>query len=139
METVLFASASGLAAIWLGVHTFVGGRQIATPLVEATALPSVVRHTQYLCWHFTTVAIAAMAGMLFGLVHATLTVPFGLSQHVVGLGVTLLATSATYFAYRVALPEVSSPPRIEAFQTYEVPLLSDLPLVGEALFSQTPR
>ncbi|WP_424969181.1 ABC transporter permease [Dinoroseobacter sp. S76] len=87
---------------------------------------------------WTGVAIAAMAGMLFGLVHATLTVPFGLSQHVVGLGVTLLATSATYFAYRVALPEVSSPPRIEAFQTYEVPLLSDLPLVGEALFSQTP-
>lgn len=84
------------------------------------------------------VAVAMLAGMLFGLLHATLTVPFGLSQHVVGLGVTLLATSTAYFAYRLMLPEVTSPPRIEPFQPFEIPLLSDLPLVGPALFSQTP-
>jgi simple sugar transport system permease protein len=76
--------------------------------------------------------------MLFGLLHSTLTVPFGLSQHVVGLGVTLLATSSTYYAYRLALPEVTSPPKIEAFQPYEIPILSDIPLLGPALFSQTP-
>ena len=76
--------------------------------------------------------------MLFGLLHATLTVPFGLSQHVVGLGITLLATSSAYYAYRLALPEVSSPPRITPFQTYEVPLLSDIPILGPALFNQTP-
>lgn len=62
------------------------------------------------------VGVAFLTGVCFGLLHGVLTVPFGLSQHVVGLGITLLATSATYFAYRVALPEVSSPPRIEAFQ-----------------------
>ena len=84
------------------------------------------------------VGVAMGAGMLFGLLHATLTVPFGLSQHVVGLGVTLLATSTSYFAYRVSLPEVSSPPKIEPFQPYELPFLSDIPVVGEALFAQTP-
>lgn len=84
------------------------------------------------------VLAALGAGMVFGLVHGTLTVPFGLSQHVVGLGVTLLATSATYYAYRLALPEVQSPPRIEAFQAWEVPILSDVPLIGPALFAQTP-
>lgn len=83
------------------------------------------------------VGVAAAAGMLFGLLHATLTVPFGLSQHVVGLGVTLLATSASSFAYRLMLPEVTSPPKIEPFQPIEIPLLSDIPLLGEALFSQT--
>ena len=72
------------------------------------------------------VAIAMAAGMLFGLLHATLTVPFGLSQHVVGLGITLLATSAAYYAYRLALPEVTSPPRITPFQPYEIPLLSQI-------------
>lgn len=87
---------------------------------------------------WTGVAVAMLVGMLFGLLHSILTVPFGLSQHVVGLGVTLLATSATYYAYRLALPQVTSPPKIEAFQPYEIPVLSDLPLVGEALFSQTP-
>lgn len=84
------------------------------------------------------VAVAFASGALFGLVHATLTVPFGLSQHVVGLGITLLATATAYFAYRLALPEVTSPPRIEPFQPWEVPLLSDIPILGEALFSQTP-
>lgn len=84
------------------------------------------------------VGVAMLVGMMFGLLHSTLTVPFGLSQHVVGLGVTLLATSSTYYAYRLALPEVTSPPKIEAFQPYEIPILSDIPLLGPALFSQTP-
>jgi simple sugar transport system permease protein len=84
------------------------------------------------------VAVAMVVGMGFGAVHSLLTVPFGLSQHVVGLGVTLLATSSTYYAYRLALPEVTSPPKITAFQPWEIPLLSDIPLIGPALFSQTP-
>lgn len=84
------------------------------------------------------VGVAFASGAAFGLVHGVLTVPFGLSQHVVGLGITLLATSTAYFAYRLALPEVTSPPRIDPFQPWEVPILSDLPLLGEAVFSQTP-
>ncbi|MFK7880368.1 ABC transporter permease [Roseobacter sp.] len=87
---------------------------------------------------WTGVAIAMAVGMLFGLLHATLTVPFGLSQHVVGLGITLLATSSTYYAYRLALPEVISPPKIEAFQPYPIPGLAELPVIGPALFNQTP-
>lgn len=83
------------------------------------------------------VMAAMLAGMAFGLLHATLTVPFGLSQHVVGLGVTLLATSTSYFTYRLMLPEVTSPPKIEPFQPLPIPGLSDIPLLGEALFSQT--
>jgi general nucleoside transport system permease protein len=84
------------------------------------------------------VCVAMIVGMMFGLLHSILTVPFGLSQHVVGLGVTLLATSSTYYAYRLALPEVTSPPKIMAFQPFKIPLLSDIPVLGPALFSQTP-
>ncbi len=87
---------------------------------------------------WTGVVVAMLAGMLFGLIHGTLTVPFGLSQHVVGLGITLLATASAYFAYRLALPRVTTPPRIEAFQPFPIPYLSDLPLIGPALFTQTP-
>ena len=83
------------------------------------------------------VAVAFGSGMLFGLLHATLTVPFGLSQHVVGLGVTLLATATASFAYRLALPQVTSPPRIDPFQPFAVPVLSDIPFLGPALFTQT--
>lgn len=84
------------------------------------------------------VAVAMCVGMGFGLIQSLLTVPFGLSQHVVGLGVTLLATSSTYYAYRLALPEVTSPPKITAFQPWDIPVLSDIPLIGPALFAQTP-
>lgn len=87
---------------------------------------------------WTGVMVAMLAGMLFGLLHGTLTVPFGLSQHVVGLGITLLATASAYFAYRLALPRVTTPPRIEAFQPLPIPVLSDIPLLGPALFNQTP-
>lgn len=83
------------------------------------------------------VVMAALTGAAFGLLHATLTVPLGLSQHVVGIGVTLLAASLTYFTYRLALPEVTSPPKIEPFAPLPIPGLSRIPVLGEALFSQT--
>lgn len=83
------------------------------------------------------VGVAACAGAFFGLLHALLTVPLGLSQHVSGLGITMLATSASYFTYRTALPDVSSPPRIEPFRALDIPVLSDLPFLGPVLFQQT--
>jgi simple sugar transport system permease protein len=83
------------------------------------------------------VLVAALAGGFFGLIHAILTVPLGLSQHVSGIGVTLFATSLSYFIYRTALPDVSSPPRIEAFKPLDIPVLSELPFIGPALFQQT--
>ncbi|WP_171241195.1 ABC transporter permease [Ruegeria sp. HKCCA5491] len=83
------------------------------------------------------VLVAATAGAFFGLLHAFLTVPLGLSQHVSGLGITLFATSVSYYTYRTALPNVSSPPRIEPFQPLDLPVLSDFPFLGSVLFQQT--
>jgi len=83
------------------------------------------------------ILVAALAGAFFGLLHAILTVPLGLSQHVSGLGITLFATSVSYFSYRTALPNVTSPPRIEPFQPLDIPVLSDLPFLGTVLFQQT--
>ena len=82
---------------------------------------------------WTGVAAAAVAGAALGLLVAVLTVPMGLSQHVAGLGVTLLATSSCYFLYRVALPNVATPPRIAPFQPLRVPGLTDLPFIGPVL------
>jgi general nucleoside transport system permease protein len=87
---------------------------------------------------WTGVLVAALAGGMLGLLHALLTVPLGLSQHVTGIGVTLLGTSLSYYVYRMVLPQVSSPPTIEPFQPWAVPVLSDIPVIGPALFNQTP-
>ena len=62
------------------------------------------------------VAVAALTGAVFGLLHAVLTVSLALSQHVAGLGITLLATSLSYFSYRVSFPKVTTPPTITPFQ-----------------------
>jgi simple sugar transport system permease protein len=84
------------------------------------------------------VFVAAIAGAAFGLLHAFLVVPLGLSQHVTGIGITLLATSLSYYTYRLVLPEVTSPPKIDPFQPWSVPVFSKIPVIGEALFRQTP-
>ena len=59
--------------------------------------------------------VAALAGAAFGLLHGLLTVGLALSQHVAGLGITLFATSLSYYAYRVSFPKVSTPPTIKPF------------------------
>jgi general nucleoside transport system permease protein len=82
------------------------------------------------------VAVAALVGASFGVLHGTLTVPLALSQHVSGLGITLAATSLAYFAYRVAFPQVSEPPRVVPFG--EMASLASLPIVGHVLGALTP-
>ena len=47
-------------------------------------------------------------------------------------------TATAAFAYRLSLPEVTSPPKIVPFQPLPVPGLSELPLIGPAFFAQTP-
>ena len=61
------------------------------------------------------VGVAALTGAVFGVLHAFLTVGLALSQHVAGLGITLLATSLSYYGYRVSFPKVDSPPTIIPF------------------------
>lgn len=84
------------------------------------------------------VIFAASMGAMFGLLHAAFTVHLGLSQHVTGIGVTLFASSLSYFVYRMLLPSATTPPKIVPFQNVAIPGLSEIPLVGQALFNQSP-
>jgi ABC-type uncharacterized transport system permease subunit len=86
---------------------------------------------------WTGMLVAALSGALFGLVHAAMTVSLGLSQHVTGLGITLFASSLSYYIFRLAVPLASTPPTVTSFQPISVPGLSDLPFIGPALFTQT--
>jgi len=61
------------------------------------------------------VAVAALTGAVLGLLHAFLTVALALSQHVSGLGITLLATALSSYGYRVSFPKVATPPTITPF------------------------
>ncbi len=97
------------------------------------------------------VAVAALVGAAFGLLHAALTVGLALSQHVSGLGITLLATSISYFGYRVSFPKVNTPPTVTPFAPMDwlpIPILGAqtaltlfalllVPLIGWVLY-RTP-
>jgi simple sugar transport system permease protein len=80
---------------------------------------------------------AACVGALVGLLHAGLTVQLGLSQHVAGLGITLFASSLSWYIYRLSVPSSGSPPKITPFAPVHFPVLSDLSWIGEALFRHT--
>ena len=82
------------------------------------------------------VAVAGATGIAFGALMGLLTVSLGLSQHVSGLGVTLLCSGLAFFCYRLIFGQPSQPPNIEAFKTEPIPLLSDIPGLGPVLFNQ---
>ncbi len=84
------------------------------------------------------VMVAALVGALFGLLHSLLTVYLGLSQHVSGLGITMLASALCYFIFRMLLPDVTTPPKIVPFDNWALPGLARLPVIGDALFVQSP-
>lgn len=81
--------------------------------------------------------LAAMAtGAAMGLLMGVLTVSLGLSQHVSGIGVTMLCTGFAFFFYRLIFGQPGTPPSITAFQPVAIPLLADIPLIGPVLFNQ---
>lgn len=121
----------GSAAFWVAVL------RIATPLILGTlgvllceragvlnlGIEGIMVAGAYAGWLavyqggtlWTGVLVAAFVGAAFGLLHGWLTVSLALSQHVSGLGITLLATSLASYAYRVSFPKVESPPTIQPF------------------------
>ena len=59
MTYVLWATAIASAVTFV-VHTFVGGRFVARPLLADRSLPRASKWLNYYCWHVTTVLIGAM-------------------------------------------------------------------------------
>ena len=84
------------------------------------------------------VLFAAIVGMVFGALHSSLAVYLGLSQHVSGIGITLLASSLSFFIYKMLIPATTTPPKIDAFVPLAIPVLSMIPVIGEAFFKQSP-
>jgi simple sugar transport system permease protein len=82
------------------------------------------------------IAAAAATGMVLGALMGLLTVTLGLSQHVSGIGVTLLASGLAFFFYRLIFGQPSVPPSVVSFQTVAIPGLSAIPGIGPVLFNQ---
>lgn len=78
---------------------------------------------------------AAAVGLTLGLVFGILTITFRVNQIVVGLGLTIFAHSMSSFLHRVMFGN-QFPILFGAGGTNEIPVLSGLPVIGQAFFNQ---
>jgi len=84
---------------------------------------------------FSGFVFAAAVGLTLGLVFGILTITLGVNQIVVGLGLTIFARSMCSFLHRVIFGN-QFPILFGAGGTSEIPLLSHIPVIGQALFNQ---
>ena len=84
----------------------------------------------------TGLAASACAGMLIALIFAAATLGMGADQIITGTAITLLALGATGTLYRALYGATGSSLSIDTSTRLAVPVLSRLPVVGAAFFTQ---
>ena len=99
----------------------------------------------YLSDNFLVALLCAfVAGMLAALIYAVLTVTFMANQNVAGLTMTIFGVGISNFigVYMIGTSEggtLKLPENVTAqMRSIHIPVLSDLPVVGELLFSYNP-
>jgi ABC-type uncharacterized transport system permease subunit len=96
----------------------------------------------YFTYETGSLWIGILGGMLAGgalsLIMAFMGVTLRLNQTVIGLGMNLLASGLTFYWYRSTFDPtvVSGTPTVDIFPPLKIPFLSDIPYLGEVLFSQ---
>jgi ABC-type uncharacterized transport system permease subunit len=80
---------------------------------------------------------ALAAGLLFALLHALMCVTFEADQIISGTAINLLALGGTGFVMVLIFGGGGTSPRVSGFKEVAIPLLSDIPLIGPALFDQS--
>ena len=97
---ILFAG--GLSAIWCLVHIFMGGPQVARPLLAATDLEKSAKYVAYYCWHLVSISLGmmsllflwpALCGLRFGVEATTLLFSVPSWPHSLQCGVSDLGSS----------------------------------------------
>lgn len=88
--------------------------------------------TRSLFWGFV---VGMLAGMLLSLLHAFLSVYLKQDQNVAGVALNLLATGLTSYIFQLMVNRYGIP-QIETLKSVPIPLLSKIPLIGDALFNK---
>lgn len=83
--------------------------------------------------------LCAMAtGAAMGLLFAFLTVSVRANQIVVGAAFNILGTGGSAMLYRIVFGTESQLMNVNGFSSIHIPVLSDIPFLGRAVFSQMP-
>jgi general nucleoside transport system permease protein len=77
------------------------------------------------------------AGLFFALIHALMCITFEADQIISGTAIILLALGGTGFLMVQVFGSGGTSPRVPGFKEVPIPLLSDIPVIGPALFNQS--
>jgi general nucleoside transport system permease protein len=80
--------------------------------------------------------VGALAGALMGLLMAFLSITLRAEQVISGITLVLLGVGVSDYLYREGLSSMTA--RVTGMEIYPVPLLSQIPVVGDILFKHTP-
>jgi general nucleoside transport system permease protein len=81
--------------------------------------------------------MAALAiGGVFGLAFGYISVYMRANQVITGMGMLILGLGMASLVYRLAIGMVRSAPQVHALPSVKLPLLGDLPYVGQVIFTQ---
>lgn len=83
------------------------------------------------------VLAAGAAGMLGALIYAVVTVTFRGNQVVTGLVLTIFGTGVAGFIGKSVSGNIIPENVTKTFAPYKIPVLSDIPIIGKALFDQS--
>jgi general nucleoside transport system permease protein len=81
------------------------------------------------------ILVAAAIGAVFGFALGWATTVLRLDQFVVGLALFFAATGLAGLLYRIVIGQTATTPLVDTLPRVEIPLLSDIPVLGTALFS----
>lgn len=82
---------------------------------------------------------AMIVGFVFAIPHAVASITFRANQVVSGVALNFLATGLTLYLCKILLNGSAQTPTLKyAFSKWHIPFLSDIPFIGNALFSGYP-
>jgi ABC-type uncharacterized transport system permease subunit len=78
--------------------------------------------------------LAAVVGLLMGLLMSVISVTLKAEQGISGIGLYIFGLGLSSLLFRVTIGTVKT---VEGFKPFPVPVLSDIPVIGEVLFSNS--
>jgi ABC-type uncharacterized transport system permease subunit len=129
---LIFGSLAGVLSERVGVvNIAIEGQLLAGAFVSA-----LVASLTGSVW--VGIAAAAIAGALVAFVLAVFAIKYVVDQIIVGVVLNVLVVGLTNFLFSTLMSDLgtyNSPPR---FADFDIPLLSQIPVIGPVLFKQTP-
>ncbi len=93
-----------------------------------------------LMWHnpWLATVVAMVAGALMALIHAVISIRFRADQIVSGIAINIFAAGLTVFLVNriYGIQDVGHVPQSDLLPTWNIPILSEIPFIGQVLFQQ---